>query len=451
MKGYRPHSAPQALLFGYDPYRDLPPDHLARLVDAVVEDTVRPSPKGDQGGQPAFDPRLGLKVLVYGYCTGVRSSRRLEQYCRESLPFLFLTRGDTPSYRTLCTVRAEQSAYLEAVWQGLFAVAADAGIERVGRITVDSTKLRAEVSGESVVRQVDFAAVGAELQRILDEAGVVDAREAAETGKLQLRTGAAVPREHMRDILRRVRRQQTATPATGAPAAPPATPAPAPPRLPLELPTPRSTDLPEAEAGDPGMTAQMLRRVAQGLVALQQATEDGRKFVSLTDPDAQMMSGGVERHTQMCHSWEVATDQALLVASAATQCGNDNDRLLPLLEAAKEHEPQGITAATGDSGFYAGDTIGRLRREGLDLCIPDSNTAGDLHRQQPAGTIRAKSQGRVPFEYDAAADLFRCPEGNRLTFAQQRVQAGQEVKIYVAEALCVGCPRAGGPWSPARS
>ncbi|MGV3723158.1 MAG: transposase [Actinomycetota bacterium] len=393
-----------------------------------MEDTVRPSPKGSKGGQPAFDPRLCLKVLVYGYCTGVRSSRRLEQYCLESLPFLFRTRGDTPSYRTLCTVRAEQSAYLEAVWKGLFAVAADAGIERVGRITVDSTKLRADVSGESVVQQVDFAAVGAELQRILDEAGVVDAREAAETGKLQLRTGTAVPREHMRDILRRVRRQPSATRATGAPDAPPVAPQPDPPSLPLSLP-PLDPTPPEVAAPEAEMTTQMLLRVARGLVALQQATETGRKFVSLTDPDAEMMHGGAERRTQMCHSWEVATDAELLVASAATQSGNDNARLLPLLTAAQDHELHGVTAVTADSGYYAGDTIGKLWREGLDLCIPDSNTAGDLHRQQPAGTIRAKSQGRVPFEYDAEADLFRCPEGNQLTFHQQRDRAGQTVKI----------------------
>src|SRR5438270_12114014 len=102
MQGYRRHSAPQTMLFGYDPVRDLPEDHLARLIERIVEATVRPRSKGTQDGQPAYDPRLCLKVLVYGYCTGVRSSRRLEQHCRESLPYLYLTRGDAPSYRTLC-------------------------------------------------------------------------------------------------------------------------------------------------------------------------------------------------------------------------------------------------------------------------------------------------------------------------------------------------------------
>ena len=105
---YRPYNPPSPRLIGYDPFYDLPRDHLARLVEIVVEESIGP-PKGTRGpSQPAFDPRLCVKVLTYGYATGVRSSRQLEKLCDESLPYLFLTRGDTPSYRTLCSVRVER-------------------------------------------------------------------------------------------------------------------------------------------------------------------------------------------------------------------------------------------------------------------------------------------------------------------------------------------------------
>src|SRR5260370_42680412 len=124
---YPPYAPPAPLLIGYDPVCDLPPDHLARLVEAVVEEaiTVPRHPYGP--GNAPFDPRLPIKVLVYGYATGVRSSRRLEQSCGESLPYLFLTRGDTPSYRTLCRTRVEASQLIEQVWGSLFAVAGGAG------------------------------------------------------------------------------------------------------------------------------------------------------------------------------------------------------------------------------------------------------------------------------------------------------------------------------------
>ena len=94
---YYPPAGP--LLIGYDPFCDLPADHLARLVEQVVEATVTDPAPPPGPGQPPFDPRLTLKVLVYGYATGTRSSRQLERLCAESLPFLFLTRGDTPASR----------------------------------------------------------------------------------------------------------------------------------------------------------------------------------------------------------------------------------------------------------------------------------------------------------------------------------------------------------------
>jgi hypothetical protein len=96
--------------------------HLARLVDSVVEEAVLPEPKPAQPGCPAYAPRLLAKVLIYGYAIGIRSSRQLERQCHENLAFLFLTRGDTPSYRTLCFFRVEQKDLLEEVFVGLFAV-----------------------------------------------------------------------------------------------------------------------------------------------------------------------------------------------------------------------------------------------------------------------------------------------------------------------------------------
>jgi hypothetical protein len=438
-------------LIGYDPVRDLPPDHLARLVEQVVEETVRPPQRGAQRGQPPYDPRLCVKVLVYGYATGLRSSRQLSRQCRESLPYLFLTRGDAPSYRTLCTARTEEGAYLEAVWTGLFAIAAAVGLERLGKIVVDSTKMRAEASPEAVLTRNEFAPVRAELERILAEAAQVDAREAAAGDPGTTELGQTVPQEQMRDILRRVRKQMRAgrgTPvspagggmaegnggaeterASGVPAA-----------LPLEdLPAPTAVPPPDPQAPEP-MTPKMLQRIKAGLVAIQEAEADGRKHLCLTDPDARMMGEGREKKVRECHSWEVAVDQGLLVAAQSTQDNHDSDRLEPLLAAAREHEPGGITAVDADSGYYSGDVVGRLLAAGLDTCIPDPHTAADLHRGRPIGTTRDAARGTVPFTYEASTDVYRCPEGNILRLRQQRPHRGQEIKIYRAQDVCTGCP-----------
>jgi hypothetical protein len=111
----------------------LPQSHLARLVERVVQESV---------ARPPFDPRPFLMVLAYGYATGVRGSRQLERSCNEHLAYLYLTRSDTPSYRTLCNARIALKQQLQEVFKGLFAVAEELGMKRAGHLVVDATWLR---------------------------------------------------------------------------------------------------------------------------------------------------------------------------------------------------------------------------------------------------------------------------------------------------------------------
>ena len=447
---YRHYGPPQPLLIGYDPVRDLPGDHLARLIDEVVEETVHPAPRAPQSGQPPYDPRLCIKVLIYGYATGVRSSRLLERHCRESLPYLYLTRGDTPSYHTLCTARTTEGEPLQAVWEGLFAVAAAVGLERLGRIVVDSTKIRANASPEAVVKRDEFGAVRAELERILAEAAAVDAREAQEGAPGRTELGKTVPHEQMREILRRVRRQRREAGRAAAEekeAEPPSGPSSGGGSGKLALEGMISAEAAggenrEGNGPEPAapMSPKMLQQIKAGLQAIQEAAGDGRKHLCLTDPEARMMGEGRERQVRECYSFEAAVDQGLLVAAGITQENTDNARLEALVAAAAEHTPGGVTAVDADSGYYAGDPVGRLITVGIDTCVPDSNTAGDLHRGQPIGTVRAQQQGRVTFTYDAAADVHRCPEGNTLAPTQRRQRYGQEVTVYRAKEPCRPCP-----------
>lgn len=423
---YRPYGPPDPLLVGYDPQQELPADHLARLVEQVVEEAVQPPRREVSPGQPPFDPRLCLKVLLYGYATGVRSSRRLERLCRESLPFLFLTRGDTPSYRTLCFARVKYAALFERVWLHLFEVAHAVGMGRIGQIALDSTKVRADASSESVLSAQEYEAVRRRFEQILEEARQVDEQEDEEGGSGDTRLGKAVSRDQVREILRKVRkeRRQAQTP-------------------PVEEEKPSACAAPEPPRDR--ITPQLRKRLEAGVEAIRQAQEEGRKHLCLTDPDARMMPEGREGKIRECHSFEVAADKGagLIVAAQTTQSGVDNERLEALVEAAAEQEPEGVQAVDADSGYYRGDAVGRLIERGIDTCIPDSSTAGDLHRGRPAGTTRDRQRGKVPFSYDAETDTYQCPEGNTLRRTELRHQHGQAVARYRAERDCRACPRAG--------
>jgi transposase len=407
---YRPHATPAPLLFGYDPFRDLPAQHLARLVDCVVDESITPGIKANGPGQRAFDPRLCAKVLVYGYATGTRSSRQLERMCQESLPYLFLTRGDTPSYRTLCSFRVLHSDLIKEVWVGLFAVAEQAGINRLGRIVVDSTKIRADAGPEAVVKASEYDAVLSELRQILAEAEAADAKEEQEApGTTQL--DKPVDTDQMRDILRRVRKQRAQAKHSEA----------------------------SAPARNP-LGPRMLPKVKEALAALEAAQEEGRAHACLTDPDARMMGEGREKQVRECHSYEVAIDNGLLVAGQTSQSNVDNPRLLPLVEAAKEQEPEGITALDADSGYYSGDAVASLIEEEIDVCVPTPHTACDLHRGQPVGTTKTNTVGAVAFTYDQEADQYTCPEGNVLTYRKTSTNKGQDLRLYIAQNSCKDCP-----------
>jgi hypothetical protein len=188
----------------------------------------------------------------------------------------------------------------------------------------------------------------------------------------------------------------------------------------------------------------MRARLRAALAALAQAIAAGRQHLCLTDPDAEMRGEGRTKRVQECHSFEVAVDQeaGLLVVGQTTQEGTDNARLEPVVAATQAHEPAGVKAADADSGYYQGDALGRLITAGIDTCVPDSNTAGNLHRGRPIGTTRERAGGKVIFSYDPERDGYCCPEGNHLRRWQERQHGGQWVTIYRAVRDCGGCPQA---------
>jgi transposase len=417
----RQYDSPSPLLIGYDPFVDLPNDHLARLVELVVEESVVVRDEVHPG-QPKFDPRLCLKVLIYGYATGLRSSRALEKQCRESLPYLFLSRGDTPSYKTLCSFRTQSAEMLEDVWMGLFVVAKNLGLNRLGRIVVDSTKLRANTGSEMILAREEYAQIKQELQNIKAEAEARDKLEDAEGYDGETRTGKDAGKLQMRDILRNVRRELSRHAKSTT----------------CDRRTPEKKD--EAPKC---ITSRMKKRIKDAIDAISEAEADGRDHLCLTDTDARMMHGGVDKKIHECHSLEVAIDRdcGLLVGDGVTQIGNDNERLVHLVESAKMNEPESVKAVDGDSGYFSGTGLLSLIECGIDTCIPDSITACELHRGMRIGTLVKKRS--VALEYDAANDVYHCPEGNELTKRASRGRDDCREDRYRSVRGCKGCVRYG--------
>jgi transposase len=180
---YRPVERDQAFLLPPDMRDWLADGHLAWFViDAVAvldisRFSVRARPGRSWAGRAAYDPAMLLALLVYGYATGVRSSRRIERACGEDVAFRVICAQDVPDHATLARFRRRHfadPAAMSDLFAQVLAVAARAGLGRLGLIAVDGTKIAAAASkdanrGEAKLR--DLAA------QILAEAEAVDAAE----------------------------------------------------------------------------------------------------------------------------------------------------------------------------------------------------------------------------------------------------------------------------------
>jgi transposase len=183
--GYRPVDRDQPFLLPPDMRDWLPSGHLAWFViDAVgVLDlsrfAARPTPAGSAAGRAAYDPAMLLSLLVYGYARGLRSSRKIERACAEDVAFRVICAQDAPDHATLARFRRHHFAGEQAM-AGLFgqvlAIAAKAGLGRLGLVAVDGTKMAASASKDASRTEQKLRELAAQ---ILAEAEEADAAEDA--------------------------------------------------------------------------------------------------------------------------------------------------------------------------------------------------------------------------------------------------------------------------------
>jgi len=135
-KSYRPYHPEQEFLLPPSLREWLPENHLVYFVSDVVDNlnlSALDAVYGDeQRGQPPYDPRMMTKVLVYGYCVGVFSSRRIERRLAEDVGFRVLAAGNAPNFRTIADFRKLHLATLAGLFEEVLKIALEAGDKAVG-------------------------------------------------------------------------------------------------------------------------------------------------------------------------------------------------------------------------------------------------------------------------------------------------------------------------------
>ena len=378
MQGYfRPYRPDQQLLLPPSLHDWLPEGHLLYFISDTVDqlDLSEIANRYRAGGQGnvAYHPALMCKLLLYGYATGVFSSRRIAQACETDVAFRVLAAGDAPSHRTLARFRQEHVAAFQALFVQVVQIAEASGLVSLGTLVVDGSKVRANASKHKAMSyermQKEERRLRREITALTARATDVDAAEDDEFGP-DVR-GDELPAELTRreDRLRAIRDAKRRLEARKREEAAP------------QIAAEQQADAERAERGEPKCGRPRTRPRGKP------RPKDQENF---TDPDSRIMKTG--QGFQQCYNAQIAVDgdDRIIVATAVTQSASDTESLLPMVEAASTNTTREPGELLADAGYKSEANFTALESRGLRACIPLGREAG--HPRRPIAPARVATR-----------------------------------------------------------
>src|SRR5829696_5301792 len=344
-KTYRPYVPEQDLLLPPSPRDWLPEGHLAFFVSDLVEQldlsAILRVYEDDERGYPPYHPVMLTKVLVYGYCVGVFSSRRIQRRLVEDVAFRVLAAGNQPDFRTIADFRKRHLAPLQGFFEQVLRLARELGAPRVGRVALDGSKIKANASKHKAMSygrmREKQRQLREEVQDLLARAEAADAAEDAEHGSD--RRGDELPAELQRreSRLQRIREAKRA----------------------LEV---RAKDE-AAAAGQPSDSAK----------------PDPKAQYNFTDPESRIMKGP-DGFVQ-AYNVQVAVDELqLIVGQSVTQDTNDKQQLMPMITTIAQQAGDTPTQLLADAGYCSDANLTAIADTTIDAYI---STRKQKHGERP--------------------------------------------------------------------
>ena len=344
---FRPYAPDQSLLLPPDVREWLPEGHLAHhvsdLVDGLDLTAFYVPYEGDGRRNAPYEPRMMVKVLLYAYATGVFSSRQIARKLEEDVAFRMLAAGNFPQHRTLCEFRRRHLADFQALFVEVVRLAQELGLARLGKLSIDGTKVRANASKRKAMSydrmQAEEQRLESEVEALLRQADAVDEAEDA-------RLGAEVRGDDLPAELRRREARLAAIRAAKA-------------RLEAKQ---RAAD--DARGRQPGQD----RNPKGGPPYTRGYGEPDKKAQSnVTDPESGIMKTSSEGF-QQCDNAQVAVEgeHQLVVATEVTANASDQGGLPLLLDEVAETVGEQPETVLADAGYSNERDVADLETRGID-------------------------------------------------------------------------------------
>ncbi len=337
----------------------LPEDHEARFIAEVVDELLDLSPIYDRyveaAGAPPYDPRMLLKLLLFGYSTGVTSSREMERRCATDVAFRWLAANQAPDYRSISRFRRRHLGAIGDLFCQVLALCAQAGLVRLGRVALDGTKLRASASKH---KAMSYDRLGPRIEQLqgevddlLAEAETTDRAEDETFGAAKRgdEVGAELARRESRLAKLRAAKEALETAARERAAA--------------------KTIEKAAKGGADEEAA-----AAAGQAAATEATPEGRAQRNFTDPESRMMK--TTDGFQYAYNAQAVVDEEaqVILATNLTNQASDVDQFSEMIEAtATSLVDAGIEDSPGvvltDAGYCSEDNLKDAEESEVDVLI----------------------------------------------------------------------------------
>ena len=320
--------------------------------------------RGDGRGQPPYHPLMMTSLVLYGYCTGKISSRRLEAATHEEVPYRVITGGQHPDHDSIADFRQRHLENLSNLFVQVLELCRKAGLVKLGHVALDGSKVKANASKHKAMSygrmKETEKRLEDEVKKLFEEAARVDAEEDALYGKGK--RGDELPEE----LARRESRLKKIREAKAA----------------LEAEAKVKAEAVGAEARE--KLAERERKEAEtGRKAggrkpvvpdVEKAEPDPKAQKNFTDPESRVMKDGATKEFVQGYNAQVVVDAAgqIIVASGVTQETNDSRQLVPMLGKVKENTGRLPEKVSADAGYYSEANVTDERLRGVDLFIPSS-------------------------------------------------------------------------------
>lgn len=356
-----------------------------RAIDAYVATlnllslNIQNSCSGLTSGQPAFHPGILIKLYLYGYMNGIRSSRKLEREASRNLEVIWLVDNLRPGYKTIANFRKDNSAALKTINKDFILLCRQLNLFKGNEVAVDGSFFKADASKDSIYTAKKLEQQLAELDKRIELYQEQLAEQDASEDKKGL--GSLVDDQYLAGKIELLKKKQ-------------------------------------AE-----------KKALHDQLKISPDTQ-----ISTVDRDARLLSK--RGQTMAGYNVQIAVDSQhkLLVAVEVTQDGNDTQQLMPMLEKAQEILQSEQIIGLADSGYYSGEQIKQANEKGIGIYVPIPKTRGPCMEE---GRFT-----RDQFTYDTENDCYHCPQGERLTrYGKLHERNNRNLWSYKSKrSICNTCP-----------